>query len=85
VSCTIPCCRLKPTSPQPQIIDEQPGPVVPAGHSCGGAVITEAASHEKVAALGYIAAFVRMPGRGSRCDRSRGRPDKVLSAGVDRL
>jgi thioesterase domain-containing protein len=36
----------------PQIIDEQPGPVVPAGHSYGGAVITEAASHEKVAALG---------------------------------
>jgi len=58
VSCTIPCCRLKPTSPQPQIIDEQPGPVVPAGHSYGGAVITEAASHEKVAALSYIAAFV---------------------------
>lgn len=40
-----------------QIIDEQPGPVVLAGHSYGGAVITEAGTHDKVAALGYIAAF----------------------------
>jgi pimeloyl-ACP methyl ester carboxylesterase len=40
-----------------QIIDEQPGPVVLVGHSYGGAVITEAGSHDKVAALGYIAAF----------------------------
>jgi len=40
-----------------QIIDEQPGPVVLVGHSYGGAVITEAGRHEKVAALGYIAAY----------------------------
>jgi pimeloyl-ACP methyl ester carboxylesterase len=40
-----------------QIIDEQPGPVVLVGHSYGGAVITEAGNHDKVAALGYIAAF----------------------------
>jgi pimeloyl-ACP methyl ester carboxylesterase len=40
-----------------QIIDEQPGPVVLVGHSYGGAVITEAGGHEKVAALGYICAF----------------------------
>ncbi len=40
-----------------QIIDQQPGPVVLAGHSYGGAVITEAGGHDKVAALGYIAAF----------------------------
>lgn len=39
------------------IIDDQPGPVVLAGHSYGGAVITEAGMHDKVAALGYIAAF----------------------------
>ena len=51
-------------SPQPRIIDEQPGPVVPARHSYGGAVITEAASHEKVAALGKIAAFVPDAGPG---------------------
>jgi pimeloyl-ACP methyl ester carboxylesterase len=40
-----------------QIIDEQPGPVVLAGHSYGGAVITEAGGHDKVAALSYICAF----------------------------
>src|SRR5215469_11410705 len=40
-----------------QMIDEQPGPVVLVGHSYGGAVITEAGGHDKVAALGYIAAF----------------------------
>jgi pimeloyl-ACP methyl ester carboxylesterase len=40
-----------------EIIDEQPGPVVLAAHSYGGAVITEAGTHDKVAALGYIAAF----------------------------
>jgi pimeloyl-ACP methyl ester carboxylesterase len=40
-----------------QIIDQQPGPVVLAGHSYGGAVITEAGNHDKVAALSYICAF----------------------------
>ena len=40
-----------------RIIDEQPGPVVLVGHSYGGAVITEAGTHDKVAALGYICAF----------------------------
>lgn len=40
-----------------QILDEQPGPVVLVGHSYGGAVITAAGNHDKVAALGYIAAF----------------------------
>lgn len=64
VWCAIPCCRRKPTSPRFRIIDEQPGPVVPAGHSYGGAFITEAASHKKVAALGKIAAFVPDAGPG---------------------
>jgi pimeloyl-ACP methyl ester carboxylesterase len=40
-----------------QVIDEQPGPVVLVGHSYGGAVITEAGTHDKVAALCYVAAF----------------------------
>jgi pimeloyl-ACP methyl ester carboxylesterase len=40
-----------------QIIDQQPGPTVLVGHSYGGAVITEAGRHDKVAALGYICAF----------------------------
>ncbi len=39
------------------IIDSLDGPVVLVGHSYGGAVITEAGNHEKVAALVYVAAF----------------------------
>ena len=45
-----------------RIIDAVDGPVVLVGHSYGGAVITEAGYHEKVAALVYIAAFA--PDRG---------------------
>ncbi len=40
-----------------QVIDSLDGPVVLAGHSYGGAVITEAGLHDKVAALVYVAAF----------------------------
>ena len=40
-----------------RVIDAQGGPVVLVGHSYGGAVITEAGTHPKVAALVYIAAF----------------------------
>jgi pimeloyl-ACP methyl ester carboxylesterase len=39
------------------VIDAQPGPVTLVGHSYGGAVITEAGTHEKVRSLAYIAAF----------------------------
>jgi pimeloyl-ACP methyl ester carboxylesterase len=35
-----------------QVVEGQPGPVVLVGHSYGGAVITEAGGHDKVAALG---------------------------------
>jgi len=38
-------------------IELEEGPVVLAGHSYGGAVITEAGNHPKVKALAYIAAF----------------------------
>jgi pimeloyl-ACP methyl ester carboxylesterase len=41
-----------------QILDEQTEPVILVGHSYGGAVITEAGTHEKVAALVYITAFI---------------------------
>jgi pimeloyl-ACP methyl ester carboxylesterase len=44
------------------VLDAQDGPVVLVGHSYGGAVITEAGTHDKVAALVYIAAFA--PDRG---------------------
>ena len=40
-----------------RVIEAMPGPVTLVGHSYGGAVITEAGSHEKVKALAYIAAF----------------------------
>ncbi len=40
-----------------QVVDAQDGPVVLVGHSYGGAVITEAGTDPKVAALVYIAAF----------------------------
>jgi pimeloyl-ACP methyl ester carboxylesterase len=38
-------------------LDLQDGPVVLVGHSWGGAVITQAGVHSKVAALVYVAAF----------------------------
>lgn len=44
------------------ILDKQDGPTILAGHSWGGAVITEAGNHPKVVALVYIAAF--QPGEG---------------------
>jgi pimeloyl-ACP methyl ester carboxylesterase len=40
-----------------RIVDAQNGPVILVGHSYGGAVVTEAGTHPKVAALVYIAAF----------------------------
>lgn len=39
------------------VLDKQNGPVILVGHSWGGAVITEAGNHPKVAALVYVAAF----------------------------
>jgi pimeloyl-ACP methyl ester carboxylesterase len=41
-----------------QVLDGLGGPAVLAGHSYGGAVITEAGNHPNVAALAYIAAYV---------------------------
>ncbi|MFB6454776.1 alpha/beta hydrolase [Chitinophaga sp. Hz27] len=39
------------------VLDNQDGPAILAGHSWGGAVITEAGNHPNVAGLVYIAAF----------------------------
>src|ERR1700742_3785173 len=47
------------------VIDRQSGPVVLVGHSYGGAVITEAGNHPKVAALVYIAPFALDTGESS--------------------
>lgn len=38
-------------------LDQQDGPAVLVGHSWGGAVITQAGVHKKVASLVYVAAF----------------------------
>jgi pimeloyl-ACP methyl ester carboxylesterase len=40
-----------------RVLDKQDGSAILVGHSYGGAVITEAGNHPKVAALVYIAAF----------------------------
>lgn len=40
-----------------RVLSAQDGPCVLVGHSYGGVVISEAGSHESVAALAYIAAF----------------------------
>jgi pimeloyl-ACP methyl ester carboxylesterase len=40
------------------VLDLQDGPAILVGHSYGGVVITEAGSHDRVAGLVYIAAFV---------------------------
>jgi pimeloyl-ACP methyl ester carboxylesterase len=40
-----------------RVLDAQNGPAVLVGHSYGGAVVTEAGTHDAVAAVVYIAAF----------------------------
>ncbi|MFF8020312.1 alpha/beta fold hydrolase [Streptomyces sp. NPDC007896] len=40
-----------------RVLDAQDGPTVLVGHSYGGAVISEAGTHEKVSALVYVAAL----------------------------
>ena len=39
------------------VLDQQDGPTILVGHSYGGAVITEAGTHDSVAGLVYITAF----------------------------
>ena len=39
------------------VLDQQDGPAILVGHSWGGAVITQAGSHNKVVGLVYVAAF----------------------------
>ena len=40
-----------------RVLDRQNGPSILVGHSYGGAIITEAGNHPKVAGLVYVAAF----------------------------
>jgi len=80
VSCAIPCCRRKPTSPQPPDHRRaaRPGSVGrPLLQRCGH----HRGSRPREGGRGATSRrSCRMPDRGSRCGRSRGRPDKVLSA-----
>jgi pimeloyl-ACP methyl ester carboxylesterase len=49
-----------------RVLDRQDGPAILVGHSYGGAVISEAGTHEKVAGLVYVTAFA--PDRGESVD-----------------
>ena len=40
-----------------RVLDQQDGPAILVGHSYGGAVISEAGTHQNVAGLAYITAF----------------------------
>ncbi|MEQ3549662.1 alpha/beta hydrolase [Pseudonocardia nematodicida] len=40
-----------------EVLDDQDGPTVLVGHSYGGAVVTEAGTHDAVSAVVYVAAF----------------------------
>jgi pimeloyl-ACP methyl ester carboxylesterase len=62
-------------------IDAQDRPVVLVGHSYGGAVITEAGTHDKVTALVYIAAFAPDKGESVKAlDSSPGTPGSPIVA-----
>jgi pimeloyl-ACP methyl ester carboxylesterase len=61
-----------------QVIDAQDGPVVLVGHSYGGAVITEAGTDPKVAALVYIAAFAPDEGESVNSLVAKAAPDAKL-------
>src|ERR1700751_4609993 len=43
-------------------LDQQDGPAILVGHSYGGAVITEAGTHDAVAGLVYVTAFAPAAG-----------------------
>ena len=61
------------------VLDQIEGPVVLVGHSYGGAVITTAGNHEKVAALVYVAGYAL--DEGETLGELQGRfPDSPLAA-----
>ena len=65
-----------------RVLTRQSGPVILAGHSFGGTVITEAGTHPAVAALVYIAA--RAPDAGEDYAALAGRfPAPPASAGLE--
>lgn len=63
------------------VLDQLDGPVVLVGHSYGGAVISIAGHHEKVAALVYVAAYAL--DEGENLGEFQGRfPDSKLAANL---
>ena len=63
------------------VLDQIEGPVVLVGHSYGGAVITAAGNHEKVAALVYVAGYAL--DEGESLGELQGRfPDSALAANL---
>jgi pimeloyl-ACP methyl ester carboxylesterase len=60
-----------------QVLDRRDAPVVLLGHSYGGAIITEAGTHPKVAHLIFLASLV--PDEGETCGQLLG----VDAAGID--
>jgi len=63
------------------VLDQIEGPVVLVGHSYGGAVITTAGNHEKVAALVYVAGYAL--DEGETLGELQGRfPDSPLAANL---
>jgi pimeloyl-ACP methyl ester carboxylesterase len=74
------------------VIDAQSEPVILVGHSYGGAVITEAGTNPKVAALVYISAFLFLDREkfhasfaGDRAEEAAFMADSQVPWGVDAL
>src|SRR6266851_4424870 len=67
-----------------RLIDAQDGPVLLAGHSYGGAVITQAGMNDKVAGLVYVAAFAPDEGETLGGLASRTKPSWFVIASHDR-
>jgi pimeloyl-ACP methyl ester carboxylesterase len=64
------------------VLEQTPGPIVAVGHSYGGAVITNAATHaDNVVGLVYVAAFA--PDEGERLGEAEaGSKDSVLNSAL---
>jgi pimeloyl-ACP methyl ester carboxylesterase len=68
-----------------RVLDSLDGPAVLVGHSWGGTVITEAGTHENVAALVYVAALIPDSGQtsGQQYEGFAATPDFVIDIGDD--
>lgn len=68
-----------------RVLDLQDGPTILVGHSWGGAVITEAGAHDRVAGLVYVAALVPDAGQtsGQQYEGFAPTPDFVIDVRED--